>query len=426
MTSPDTPTQRLFREELLDQQGQKLLGDIVLTPKASMLWVSIGAALIGLAVIALLVFGSYTRRTTVTGQLVPVAGLMRVHTPQTGVVLEKKVNEGQLVKKGDVLYVLTSDRIGEGARELQADIGAQVTERRRSMEAEIARNSAAESGEIGNLERRAATQRAEVAAIQRQIEQQKLRLQLAQDASSRYQGLADKDYIAKEQLFQKQMELSEQQSRLGGLQKDVLVAQRELATTVREVENTRLRYGNQNALLGRSMSSAAQELTEVEGRRRVVVTAPQAGRATLVLAEVGQVVDATKPLLNIVPDGAPLEVRLYAPSRAIGFIRNGDRVLLRYAAFPYQKFGQHEGRVTSVSNSTAASTEVAGFTTPEMAQSGEPVYAITVALDRQTITTYGQARPLQAGMRVEADVLQESRRLYEWMLEPLYSISGKL
>ncbi|MDN7919179.1 hypothetical protein QZM99_13895 [Burkholderia gladioli] len=38
---------------------------------------------------------------------------------------------------------------------------------------------------------------------------------------------------------------------------------------------------------------------------------------------------------------------------------------------------------------------------------------------------YGKPRPLQAGMTVQADILQERRRLYEWVLEPLYSVTGK-
>ena len=60
------------------------------------------------------------------------------------------------------------------------------------------------------------------------------------------------------------------------------------------------------------------------------------------------------------------------------------------------------------------------------AQGSEPLYLINVALDRQHIDAYGVAQPLQAGMLLEADVLQESRKLYEWVLEPLFSLSGKL
>jgi membrane fusion protein len=81
--------------------------------------------------------------------------------------------------------------------------------------------------------------------------------------------------------------------------------------------------------------------------------------------------------------------------------------------------------VVSVSNNAVPSTELAGFALPNLPP-GEPVYALTVALQRQTVLAYGEPQALATGMRVDADVLQERRRLYEWMLEPLYSITGKM
>jgi membrane fusion protein len=423
--SPPPADTKLFRDAVLKARSARSLGQIILTPQARTTWLVLISAVLGVLVVLFLTYGTYTRRATVTGQLVPSAGVIRVHTPQAGVVLERKVNEGQVVKKGDVLFVLNSDRLGSGTREIQADIGQQVDERRRSLEAELARNKGVEAGEIGHLERRAGTLRAEQQSIERQMDQQRIRLKLAEDARKRYQGLADQDYIARDQLFQKEAELSEQQSRLQALERDALVAQRELATTLREIENTRVRYANQNGLLERGVSSAQQELTEVEARRRVVITAPESGRATLVTGEAGQSVDTTRALLNLVPSDSRLEVRLYAPSRTMGFIRRGDTVLLRYQSFPYQKFGQHEGVVASVSNNAVTSTELAGFQIPDVPP-GEPVYAIVVTLKEQSVTAYGKQWPLSAGMRLDADILQETRRLWEWMLEPLYSITGSM
>lgn len=423
--SPPPADTKLFRDAVLKARSARSLGQIILTPHPRTTWLVVISAVLGTLVVLFLTYGTYTRRATVTGQLVPSTGVIRVHTPQAGVVLERKVNEGQVVSKGDVLFVLNSDRLGSGAREIQADIGQQVDERRRSLEAELARNKGVEAAEIGHLERRAGTLRAEQQSIERQMDQQRIRLKLAEDARKRYQGLADQDYIAREQLFQKEAELSEQQSRLQALERDALVAQRELATTLREIENTRVRYANQNGLLERGVSSAQQELTEVEARRRVVITAPESGRATLVSGEAGQSVDTTRPLLNLVPSDAKLEVRLYAPSRTMGFIRPGDTVLLRYQSFPYQKFGQHEGVVASVSNNAVTSTELAGFQIPDVPP-GEPVYAIVVTLKQQNVTAYGKQWPLSAGMRLDADILQETRRLWEWMLEPLYSITGSM
>jgi membrane fusion protein len=56
----------------------------------------------------------------------------------------------------------------------------------------------------------------------------------------------------------------------------------------------------------------------------------------------------------------------------------------------------------------------------------EPVYRITVGLAQQTATAYGEAVPLQPGMQVEADVMIETRRLFEWVLDPLYTLTGRL
>ena len=52
----------------------------------------------------------------------------------------------------------------------------------------------------------------------------------------------------------------------------------------------------------------------------------------------------------------------------------------------------------------------------------EPVYRITAELDSQVLPAFGEPRPLRAGMLVEADVLGESRRLYQWILDPLSSL----
>jgi membrane fusion protein len=81
--------------------------------------------------------------------------------------------------------------------------------------------------------------------------------------------------------------------------------------------------------------------------------------------------------------------------------------------------------VKAISNASISNAELSGMTIEGLSAT-EPVYAITIKLDQQHVMTYGKQRPLQSGMRVEADILQENRKLYEWMLEPLYSVSGKV
>lgn len=63
---------------------------------------------------------------------------------------------------------------------------------------------------------------------------------------------------------------------------------------------------------------------------------------------------------------------------------------------------------------------------PGLGLDGEQFYRIRVGLEKQQVLAYGELRSLQTGMLLEADILQETRRLYEWALEPLYSLTGKL
>lgn len=106
------------------------------------------------------------------------------------------------------------------------------------------------------------------------------------------------------------------------------------------------------------------------------------------------------------------------PSAAIGFVKPGDRVLLRYQAYPYQKFGSHEGKVLRVSRSATPLPNSAGA-------NSEPMYRVLVSLHQQSVQAYGHPEALLPGMRLEADVMGERRRLFEWVLEPLYSVTGR-
>nr|WP_232517869.1 HlyD family secretion protein [Burkholderia ambifaria] len=135
-------------------------------------------------------------------------------------------------------------------------------------------------------------------------------------------------------------------------------------------------------------------------------------------------VNAGQSAVSLLPQGAPLEAQLMVPSRAIGFVRAGARVVLRYEAYPFQKFGQQFGRVTEVSRTALSPQEVANLTGHTNVP--EQLYRVVVALDRQDIVAYGKHEALRPGMALEADVLIDRRRLVEWVLEPLYALGSRV
>jgi membrane fusion protein len=136
--------------------------------------------------------------------------------------------------------------------------------------------------------------------------------------------------------------------------------------------------------------------------------------------------------MSIVPADNKLEAHLYGPSRAVGFVRPGQRVLLRYQAFPYQRFGHHEGVVASVSRTAVNAADLPAPMAAQGATGGsgsssasEPAYRIVVALASQAVPAYGEAKVLQPGMSLEAEVSLERRRLAEWVLDPIRAVTGK-
>jgi membrane fusion protein len=265
----------------------------------------------------------------------------------------------------------------------------------------------------------------ELQQINSQIDIQKSRVILSEDSVTRYKEFFSKNYVSKEQLQQKQVDLLDQRSRLQVLERDRISAGREFEVQNNEFKSLPIKHQNQLSEIDRVLESTNQELSESEAKRRIIISAPEGGIITALSAEVGQVVDSSVPLLTIVPQNAKLQAHLYAQSKAIGFIKPGDTVLLRYQAYPYQKFGHAQGKIVSVSRTAMSNNELA-IEGMSGIGNGEPLYRITVELAKQTVSAYGSLESLQAGMRLEGDVLLERRRIIEWVLEPLLSISGKL
>ncbi|REG60961.1 membrane fusion protein [Paraburkholderia sp. BL6669N2] len=386
------------------------------------------AVCMALAVVLLFALASYTRRITVEGVIVPDTGLVRVYAQQSGVVLRKEVSEGQRISRGTVLYTVSTELQSTAGGSTQAALIERARERKQSLLQEIEKTRLLQRDERDTLEAKLANQRAELARLDEQLASQRERASIAADGVARYERLLVRDYISRDQLQQRQADMLDQQSRLLALQRDRANISQMLREAANALAGLAMRQQNQLARMDRSVIDIDQTLIESEARRELVITAPEAGMVTAVIAEPGQTIDSTHPAASIVPDGSRWQVYLFVPSAAVGFIHTGDPVRVRYRAYPYQKFGQYPARVVSIARAAllAADLSSSGMPPTDVQGAEGSFYRVTATLDRQTVTAYGKQQPLQAGMSLQADILQERRRLYEWVLEPLYSLTGKL
>jgi membrane fusion protein len=411
----------LFRQEALDFHREKLLGDVVLVRPLSVSLLTSAAVCIALTVVGFAFWGEYTRKAHVTGYLEPNKGLIKVYTPQAGTLIEKHVTEGQAVKQGDVLFVVSSERSSRETPEAQATAMAQLRRRRESLQEELAKQGDIDRLQFFTMQDRVRRLDAELVHLTAELQLQEQRVASAADMAQRYRLLVAKSLAPEIQAQQKREELLDQQSKLHSLQRSRLALEGELHTLKRELASSDLKAKNQRAAIDRNISALDQELTEYESRRQVVITAPSDGVVTTILGVQGQNITPTTPLLSLLPAGTVLEAHLLVPSRAMGFIAPRQTVAIRYQAFPYQRFGSAQGRIKEISKTLITPQEVA-LPVPLH----EPVYRVTVALAAQTVTAYGAEMPLQAGMVLDADIWLDKRRLLEWVFDPLYSITGRL
>ena len=413
-------TRSLFRAEALSAQAQSWLGGVQFVRPLALSWMTAGVVCIAAAACAFLWWAEYTRKATVAGVLVPDRGLIRLVPAVAGTVVERRVVEGQAVQAGEVLFVLAMERplLASGA---QAQVRRSLEDRRRSLGEAAQQQQSLARTRLLAFDRRLASVESELAQLDAEAGLQQQRLVLAKQALARLQALQADQFISAAQTQSKAEDVLALRAAVQGLARQRAALLRDRAEIEGERRALPLLIDGTVGGLKRDLAQADREVAEQETEQRMVVRAPQSGVVSTVLVEPGQSVSTASALATVVPEGSHLQAQLYAPSSAVGFVRAGQAVRLRYEAFPYQKYGQQLGHVLQVSRSPLAASELAALSLSAQAASNEPLFRITVGLDEPA-----QAIPLAAGLRLEADVQLERRRLLEWLFEPLLGLRSRL
>lgn len=417
----------LFRQQAIEHATVRQYGTVILTRPVSHMVLTCVFMTLTFLLIAFFGFFETTRKTQIQGMLVPTAGVIRVFSSQIGIIKEIRIKEGQFVHRDDILFIVSSERSTSDPQSTEALISELLAQRRDSFRAELQQVKAQAEQRHAALQQRARNLQSEIERLENQALMQKQRIVLSERTVARFAQLNSTNYISAAQLQEREAELLDQRQRLLEIERIQSATRRDLASTQADAKDIMAQALRDENSLRRNASTLEQDLTENEARREIPIRARQSGTITAIAANLGQTVGTTTSLASILPVGNELEAEMYVPSRAVGFIKPGMTALLRYQAFPYQKFGQHPACVREVATTSVRPDELptSAAIMPGAAQS-EPVYRIRLKLEQQTVRAYGAKTPLRSGMLVDASVMLERRKLYEWVLEPLFSISGRL
>lgn len=409
----------LFRTEAVDAQRTRRLGTISLSQPLAVWLLGFASILAAAATISFVMFTDYTRRSRVGGELVPDLGLATVVASSAGVVGPLHAEEGDQVESGSPLTIIHMPRATATGNDAHVVMLDRLGARRESTEQlQKAQEGQFVAQSIGNSRQRQALL-TELKQIEQEAETRREQIRIGESIVDRYRKVADERYVSLVQLSQQEQSVLEVRNSQLALERQATSLKRSIAALDQRTSELKHERQLSIASASRDMATLAQEGIELETNGALLHRAPVPGLVSSKFVQSGQSVQTGQPLYSILPKGSLLRAQLMVPSAAIGFIRPGDRVTLRYQSFPYQKFGTHGGHVLRISRSSVSSP-AAGNT------GGEALYRVVVELDSQYVTAYGRGENLRPGMRLEADILGERRRLYEWILEPIYSVTGRV
>ncbi len=194
-----------------------------------------------------------------------------------------------------------------------------------------------------------------------------------------------------QQVLQSQLTLAQAQSQ----------SQVSLAETNSSISGQVIAQEQRIAELENNLAKAKRALEQT------TITAPVDGTIlALNTRTIGGVVNVAERIAQIVPDNDLLYVDVTLDNQDVGFVRVGQRVVIKVATYPFQRYGYLEGTVENISPD-AIQDEKKGL-----------VYKAKVKLSGANSSKKNRLK-LLPGMSVSAEITTGKRRIIEFFLDPL-------
>ena len=149
-------------------------------------------------------------------------------------------------------------------------------------------------------------------------------------------------------------------------------------------------------------------LVSADKADRTDIKSPISGTVNRVLVSTtGSTVKPGEPVVEIVPEDSRMVVELNVLPQDIGFIRRGQRALIKFSAYDYSIFGPMEGMVNIV-----------GSDAVEAGTTGETVFVVKLAMDGPYVGTTGVELPIIPGMQAQVDIITGKRTLMAYFFSP--------
>ncbi|MFQ0993346.1 HlyD family secretion protein [Gilliamella apicola] len=419
----------LFRQEAINYQKAKWMGKALLIKGYSSWFVFLLSIIFIIIFIFAVIFGTYTRRINVPGEITTQPRAINLFSTQQGFIINSHVKVGDKVKKGDPIYELDVSQTTQLGNVTQKTI-------------ESINNQIKNISEI--IETLKKNKQITLNALKQQIDEYNKfhqdSLLLVKNAekgmSEMYESMQNyADYqrrgLINNEQFNNQRYLYYQQQNSYQLLQNQIIQENlsiiqlnsELVTKIADFDNKISEYQFQ-------LNALQRQLTEVNAKGTLIVSAPSDGRIESLSVTEGQMVKTDDSLAQLIPANTDsYNLVLWAPNESVPYISINDKINIRYEAYPYQRFGQFSGKIMSISNVPASSQEMSTYSSSPLSRNNinyQAYYKVIVSLDKQQMAKFNNKIKLTNGMKADITLFLEKRPIYQWMLSPFYDIQKSI
>jgi len=393
-------------------------------------------------------FGRLDVVASAEGRLVPQTYVKIVQPAEGGVVQDILVREGQSVQAGQVLMRMDASITEADAKTIRSDLDLAELQLRR-IDAEMAGQPLqAKPGDPSDLymqvegQYRAHRQSYLDAVAQETAALQKVRHDLVaaeevlrklqqvvptyQKTAAAYEKLAADGFVSalavqekQRDRIEKEQDLRAQESTVAGLKATITASEKRLAQIT---SNYRSQLQNERVETETKLQRLRGEWAKIEHKTGLLeLRAPQAGIIKdLATHTPGTVVSPGAILMTLVPHDEVLQAEVMVKNEDVGFVHVDQRVKVKLAAYPFQKYGMVQGTVVHVGpDAMDGSAPPQAKGAEQQVPPGLLSYKALIRLDQQQLEADGDRLKFSPGMQVVAEIHQGRRTVMEYLLSPV-------
>lgn len=377
-----------------------------------------------MAFLVFIICGTYTRRVNVVGEVTTWPRAVNVYSGVQGFVVKQFVTEGQSIKTGDPIYqidVSKRTRSGIVSDNQRNDIENQLVR----VDNIISRLEASKKTALDTLKKQKAQYSDAFKRSSAILKRAEEGIKLMKDNMDNYRHYQSKGLINKDQLTNQVAIYYQQQNNLIGLNGQNEQNALQITSLESQIQTQSAEFDNRIYQMELQRYELQKERVNTDVSGDIIIRALSDGKIDSLSVTIGQMVSVGDSLLQIIPENIKFRLLItWVPNDALPYITVGDKVNIRYEAFPAEKFGQFSAIVTTISRTPASSQEMLTYQgAPKNIQSMSiPYYKVIVKPEKQVITYSGKSLPLENGMKAQGTLFLEKRKIYQWMLSPFYDM----